>query len=156
MKENMLRTCTIYIFFLMIVSGYGQTQQGSDGLYYDGKGNLFSGIYTEYYTDCLTRTTVEVENGRPNGLTKVYFENGQLEEIRSFKNGMMHGKWEKWNPQDIKIAEANYSDNKKDGKWYIWDENGTLRYDMTYVMGEKRGTWLMYNENGILLDQKEY
>jgi antitoxin component YwqK of YwqJK toxin-antitoxin module len=97
-----------------------------------------------------------LKEGKFDGPTKLYFDNGQLEEIRSFKNGMMHGKWEKWNSQNIKIAEASYVENKKDGKWYVWDDNGTLRYDMTYELGNKTGTWFMYDEKGALSSKKDY
>lgn len=152
----MLKTLTLIIFIMVSISGMAQVQQGSDGIYFDGQGNLYTGVYTEYYADSLIRTSIEITNGRPDGLTKIYFEDGQLEEIRSYKNGLMHGKWEKWNRQNIKIAEAGYKDNKKDGKWYIWDDNGTLRYDMNYVSGEKAGTWLMYDEEGTLVNQKDY
>lgn len=152
----MLRTFTIYIFIMMFITGFSQTRQGSDGLYYDEQGKKYTGTCHEYYADSITRASIAIKDGHLDGVTMIYFENGQLEEIRSYKNGMMHGIWEKWNRQNIKIGEANYTDNKKDGKWYIWDEFGILRYDMTYKDGEKRGTWYMYDDKGTLIDQKDY
>lgn len=152
----MLRAFTIYIFIMMFISGFGQARQGSDGIYYDEQGKMFTGTCYEYYADSVIRATIEVKDGMLDGLTKIYFDDGQPEEIRSFQKGMKHGKWEKWNLKNVKIAEANYTENKKDGKWYIWDEFGTLRYDMTYKDGEKRGTWLMYDDKGTLIDQKDY
>jgi len=152
----MLRIIAISIFTMMFTISFGQARQGSDGLYYDERGRLFSGTCYEYYADSVLHATLEIKKGEPDGLTKIYFENGQMEEIRSFRKGMMHGKWEKWNRQSVKIAEASYSDDKKDGKWYVWDDSGILRYDMTYSMGEKTGTWFMYDEKGALINQKEY
>ena len=152
----MIRTFPIVILVMMFTATFGQAQQEADGLYHDKSGKLFTGTCVEYHPDSVIRATIEVKNGKLDGTTKIYFNDGQLEEIRSFKKGMMHGKWEKWNHENIKIAEAGYMDDKKDGKWYVWDDNGTLRYDMTYQNGEKKGTWLMYDEQGKLISQKEY
>lgn len=152
----MIRLFSIIIFSMMFIFSFGQARKSSDGLYYNENGKLYSGTCYEYYSDSVLHATIEIKKGEADGLTKIYFENGQLEEIRSFKEGMMHGIWEKWNRQNIKIAEAGYMENKKDGKWFIWDEFGTLRYDMTYKKGEKQGTWLMYDEKGALINQKDY
>lgn len=152
----MYKTISIIILFLTVTASFGQTHLGTDGKYYDQAGHLFSGIYSEYYPDSLLRMTVEVSDGKPDGFTTIFFENGQVEEIRSFKNGLMDGKWEKWNRENIKIAEAGYKENKKEGKWYIWDDHGILRYDMTYEAGKKKGNWFMFNENGELINQKNY
>jgi len=153
----MNRVFALAIFILGInLIGFGQAYKGADGKYYDEAGDLFSGVYKEVYHDTVVKTLVEVKKGLPDGLTRIYFENGQLEEIRSFKEGKMDGKWEKWNDKNIKVAEANYLDNHKHGKWFIWDDQGVLRYDMTYVKGKKSGIWLMNDEKGNLIDQKEY
>lgn len=152
----MQRLITIILFLFITSSIFGQVRKGEDGLYYDAQGNIFSGTSIEYYSDSVVQATIEIKDGKLDGLTKIYFNNGELEEIRSYSNGMMHGKWEKWNRQSVRIAEANYSENKKEGKWFVWDDNGVLRYDMTYRNGEKTGVWLMYDESGKLINSKQY
>lgn len=154
--KYMIRITALFIFFLAYSTIFGQVRKGTDGLYYDAEGKIFTGTSYEYYSDSVVQATIEIKDGKLDGLTKIYFNNGQLEEIRSYSNGMMHGKWEKWNRQNIRIAEANYSDNKKEGKWFVWDDNGVLRYDMTYSNGEKTGVWLMYDESGKLINSKQY
>jgi antitoxin component YwqK of YwqJK toxin-antitoxin module len=144
------------ILMLMAVTSFGQAKQGEDKLYYDEGGNLFTGTIIEYYPDSSVHLIMQLNQGKPDGITSIYNENGQIEESRSFKNGLMHGKWEKWSRNKIKIAEANYTDNIKDGKWCIWDEKGTLRYDMTYKNGVKSGIWRMYDDKGKLSDQRKY
>ena len=152
----MQRTITITIFIMMFLSGFGQVRQGTDGLYYDGKGKTFTGTCYEYYADSVIHAAIEVRDGLPDGFARIYFENGKPEEVRSFQKGMKHGKWEKWNRQEIKIAEAGYYEDLKDGKWYVWDDKGTLRYDMEYEKGRKTGTWLMFDEEGKKTDEKNY
>ena len=141
---------------MLAVFSFGQAKQGEDKLYYNAGGNLFTGTSIEYYPDSSVHLEIQLKRGKLDGITRIYNENGQLEESRSFHNGLMHGKWEKWNRNYVKIAEANYTHNVKDGKWCIWDEKGTLRFDMTYKNGIKSGIWLMYDDKGKLSDKKKY
>ncbi|MBE9480633.1 MAG: toxin-antitoxin system YwqK family antitoxin, partial [Bacteroidetes bacterium] len=86
----------------------------------------------------------------------LYFENSEINEMRSYKEGLKHGLWETWNENKIKIAEANFNNNLKHGKWIIWDNNGVKRCEMYYVEGKKSGTWYMWDENDKLINKKEY
>jgi antitoxin component YwqK of YwqJK toxin-antitoxin module len=147
---------TVLITIICSVSAFSQAFKHEDGLYYNENGKHFTGIIREYFSDSTIHYKIEIKNGKLDGTTIVFFDDGNIEENRSFKQGMMHGMWEKWNRQNIKIAEANYTGNLKDGKWYVWDDNGILRYDMTYSKGLKTGTWLMYDEKGKLKDRKVF
>jgi antitoxin component YwqK of YwqJK toxin-antitoxin module len=142
--------------FVVVISSSGQALLKDDGLYYNKQGKVYTGIGYEYYADSTIRSESTIVDGKLEGMTKIFFENGKLEEIRSFKKGMMHGKWEKWNKDQVRVAEANYKNNLKDGKWFVWDDKGTLRYDMTYEQGKKVGTWYMYDDKGKLTDKKSY
>lgn len=146
-----------FIAFLIHPVFSQKIYQASDKLYYDSLTNqLFTGDYIEKYPSGKTKIEMTFRNGNKDGIIKIYFENEQLNEIRSYKNGKMHGTWTSYNEKGIKIAEAGYSYNKKNGKWYIWDENGTLRYDMTYIEGDKIGNWRRYDETGTLISEINY
>ncbi|MBN2273615.1 MAG: hypothetical protein JXR41_06745 [Bacteroidales bacterium] len=146
--------------FLLLVSfnlpTKAQITLSEDGLYYDQSDELFSGLYVEKYDDGTVKIQVAIQNGRKNGLMKIYYPDGSVNELRMYKNNMMHGTWETWNAAGIKTAEANYANDKKNGKWYIWDDSGTMRYDMIYFEGNKAGTWRMMNEKGELISTREF
>lgn len=129
---------------------------GDDGLYYSDDGKLYTGEFREHYPDRQIKTTMNITNGQIDGLVKIYFPNGVQNEIRSYKEGVMHGQWITWNEQGSKVAEANYENGAKDGKWYVWNEEGVLLYDMTYTNGQRAGTWKMYNQTGQLISEKEF
>ena len=156
LKYNQLLSITVLVTGIYLQNINAQITEGENGLYYDGSGKLFSGIYTEKYDDGTVKTQMSVTNGRKNGLTVIFFPNGKKNELRMYKNNLLHGTWETWNQQGQKTAEANYANDKKNGKWYVWDDNGVMRYDMTYFEGEKAGTWSMWNSKGELTGQKEY
>jgi antitoxin component YwqK of YwqJK toxin-antitoxin module len=99
---------------------------------------------------------MNLKDGLQDGQTILYFENGQTNEVRSYKNGLKDGKWETYNKANIKIAEAWYLLDKKHGQWLIWDENGILRYEMHYHEGLKTGVWNIYNEKGERISTKDF
>ena len=95
-------------------------------------------------------------DGMKEGAVKVYFENGTLSEIRSYKKNVMDGTWLTFNEKKVRIAEAHYLDGKKDGKWYIWDDNGKLIYELEYTNGEKTGSWKKYDTDGNVISERNY
>ncbi|TAJ12058.1 toxin-antitoxin system YwqK family antitoxin [Marinilabiliaceae bacterium JC017] len=149
----------LILFSLLVVftaSINAQLIEKEDGRYYDHNDKLYTGTYIEYYNSGDKRIEMTVLNGEKHGITTMYFENQQKQEVRSFKHNKMDGTWITWNQDGTQIGEAGYKDDVKHGKWVIWDENGTMRYEMTYSNGEKSGTWKIYNENGELVSKRKY
>jgi antitoxin component YwqK of YwqJK toxin-antitoxin module len=124
--------------------------------YFDSQHNLYNGKYEEYFDNGNVKTVMFLKNGEQDSITTLYFDDGKINEIRSFKDGLMHGKWETFNAKGQKLAEAWYLNDKKDGLWRIWDENGVLRYVMPYSNGHRSSTWTIYNEKGEITEQKDY
>ncbi len=142
--------------FFLLFSVKGQIAEGEDGLFYDQNNDLYTGVYVKHFENNKVEIEMTLKKGQKHGYTNIYFKTGTLKEKRSYRNNLMHGKWETWNNELVKIAEANYKNGRKHGKWFVWDEKGTLRYDMTYKKGKKIGTWYIYNEKGDLVSSKDY
>ncbi len=147
---------SITFLFFLFLSLQGQIVEGKDGLFYDQNNDLYTGVYVKNFKNNKVEIEMTLKKGQKHGYTNIYFQAGTLKEKRSYKNSLMHGKWETWNEKSVKIAEANYKNGKKHGKWFVWDLNGILRYDMTYKKGKKTGTWFIYNEKGDLVSSKVY
>ena len=146
----------IFGIALSLSSSMGQIVQGDDGLYYDENDKPYTGIYKEFYEGGTVRTEMVLKEGMKDGYIRIYFPDGKLHEIRSYKHNKMDGKWETRNRKGIKTAEAHYLKGFKDGKWLIWDDKGVLRYDMTYRNGKKTGVWKIYDANGKLVSEKNF
>lgn len=95
-------------------------------------------------------------DGKKDGECKLYFETGELNEVRSYKNNEMNGIWLTFNTNGVKVAEAAYKNGKKDGNWYVWDDEGNLKYELCYSNGEKTGTWKSYDEMGVVVNERNY
>jgi len=143
------------ILILTILSGYAQQINEINGVYYTND-KPYTGSYIANYDNGKPRIEMNLIDGLKNGAVKVYFENGELNEIRSYKRNIMDGTWLTYNENKVKVAEAHYLDGKKDGKWYIWDDNGKLIYELEYSAGEKTGTWKNYDKNGNLINERAY
>jgi antitoxin component YwqK of YwqJK toxin-antitoxin module len=141
------------LIFISAVSS-AQITIDEDGLYHNGNSELYSGTYIEFYTNGNKRIELSIRQGVIDGPVKLYFESGQISEIRSYDHGKMDGTWSTFNQEGIKIGVANYKGNVKHGEWLIWDDAGTLRFEMHYTDGKKTGTWLMYNEEGELVSEE--
>ena len=151
----MKKITLLSILLITLTSVYSQSLEYSEGYYYKN-GMLYTGTYTEYWPKQTVKLVQNISNGLDDGITEVYFENGKLQEQRSYFEGQKHGIWYTYNEAGAKIAEANYRHNKKDGIWRIWDENGTIRYEMYYSNGEKTGTWRIWDENEKLTGERNY
>ena len=81
------------ILSLLSVGLQAQLIEGEDGKYYDHKGKLYSGTYIEYFPSGVVHIEMSVLNGEKNGTTTIYFENGNKNELRIFKNNKMDGTW---------------------------------------------------------------
>lgn len=146
------------LFALIFVSSLAVSAQyikEVDGLYL-ADSTPYTGTYKSYYDNFNPKVEMNLDQGKKDGITKLFFEDGSINEIRSYKNNLMDGTWITYNEKGLKIAEADYTKGKKDGTWKIWDDNGTLRVEMTYNKGKKTGVWKQWNEEGKLLGEKAY
>jgi antitoxin component YwqK of YwqJK toxin-antitoxin module len=71
--------------------GQAQLQEDEKGLYYANYNTLYNGSYQEFYNNGNLKLDLILENGVANGGSKLFFESGQLKEIRSYKNGNFNG-----------------------------------------------------------------
>ena len=142
------------LVFISVLSS-AQVIIDEDGLYLNANNELYTGTYIEFHANGNKRIELSLKKGGVDGPVTLYFESGEVSEVRSYKNGKMDGTWSTWDEDGVKIGLANYKSNLKHGEWFIWDDEGTLRFEMHYTNGKKTGTWLMYNEKGELVSEEK-
>lgn len=136
---------------------FAQSIKEIDGKYYSANSKPYSGHYISVYENGNVKMEMHLAKGMKNGEVRVYFENGKINEIRSYKKNLMDGTWITYNIDEIKVAIANYKKGLKNGEWKVWDETGKLIYEMYYVNGKKSGVWKKYSpETGELVSERSY
>ncbi|MDP7666421.1 MAG: toxin-antitoxin system YwqK family antitoxin, partial [Candidatus Poseidoniia archaeon] len=78
----------------------------------------------------------EVNSDKPySGPVFSLYENGQMSEEGTLKNGKADGKATEWNKNGQKSLEATFKDGELDGRETHWYVNGQKRIEETYKDG---------------------
>lgn len=147
----------IFLIVFLISSAFSFSQKiiNIDGLYYDPRGNLYSGTYIEHFGDSgWLKVIMPVRNGMAEGEVIYFYENGKQKESRFYSEGILDGVWTEWDTNGVKTAEARYYKGAKNGAWYIWDSEANLRVEMFYNLGRRAGRWIYYDEKGNIISDK--
>ncbi len=132
------------------------TKDAVTELYYDSHGKPYTGTYHEYDAEGTLIRTLLLLEGQFDGENTVFFANGLVKEIQSYKTGLMDGTWITYNANGIKTAQANYREGKKHGPWFIWNDQGNLMFEMYYEDGQRSGIWIKYARDGQVINSEEY
>ncbi len=146
------------ILIALVVIGFctnAQNIKEDKGLYYVDN-ELASGDIITYFDNDQVKMEMKVSEGMKDGEMKIFFADGSLNEIRSYKNNQMNGLWITFNTSGIKVAQANFKNGKKHGAWKVYSDEGALVYEMYYQNGQKVGTWKKYNPEGNVIETKTY
>ena len=74
---------------------------------------------------------------------------GRKQEVITYSNGMKNGPYMKWNDDNYKTIDGQYTQNQKDKVWTIRYDNGTIKSKESFSKGEKDGKWAWYRPDGI-------
>jgi antitoxin component YwqK of YwqJK toxin-antitoxin module len=85
----------------------------------------------------LSACVVSAQNIKPkyeidNQLVKAtyYYDNGNVKQEGSYKDGKLHGKWVAYNEDGTKQAMGEYTNGEKCGKWFVW--SGSVLNEVDY------------------------
>lgn len=119
-----------------------------DTLYYNEK--KYSGYIFNEYQKGDTAFLIGYLNGLEEGLSKKWYYNKQLSELRIYhqgkKIGIHKGYWENGNPK----FEYNFLDGEHQGIAKDWYENGQAFKIFHYKMGYEEGSQKVWWENGVI------
>lgn len=93
---------------------------------------ITNGTYTEQHPNGTIKFEAPVKDSQANGLTKSYYENGNVNAIRNFVDGSV------------------------DGEYQVFYESGELYLSGQAKNGKKVGTWKSYYKSGNLLEEAHY
>lgn len=97
------------------------------------------------------------KNGKPNGVMKRYFDNGELKAIIKFPEEGDSVYAELYYNNGKLFSEGNYVRNRKEGEWkfYSYYDN-TLKAIVSYKNGMKHGNEISYYPNGTKAELLQY
>jgi antitoxin component YwqK of YwqJK toxin-antitoxin module len=125
-------------------------------LFAKGEGKPFNGVMVERYSADQQKLTIEIANGKAHGLSRGWFENGQLEVEERFANGISHGPRTRWHMTGQKKSEARIEQGQLSGPYVEWHENGTKAVQMELVAGKAEGLAEAWHPSGALKSQTRF
>lgn len=67
------------------------------------------------------------KDGKPDGISKGWWPNGQLKQTRPWKNGILDGIWTFWHRNGEKQSEGPFKKGFAAGEWTYWNPDGTVK-----------------------------
>ena len=83
------------------------------------------GPYETYYDNGQLFQKGTYKNGKPDGPSEVYHENGQLSLKGTYKNGWFDGPFESYHDNGELIVKGSYKDGEPCGEWIMLGETVT-------------------------------
>jgi antitoxin component YwqK of YwqJK toxin-antitoxin module len=108
-------------------------------LYAKGGDTPFNGKLIEDYGQNKRKLEIRIRNGKADGLSCGWFEDGQLETEENFVAGVSHGIRTRWFPNGTKKSEATIVDGQVNGRYVEWYDNGKKAAEAVMVDGKAHG-----------------
>lgn len=108
-------------------------------------------IVEEKYPNGITKSKIEVKDGKRNGLTQNYDERGRLVSTAELVDDKYEGWMVNYNPENGAVtARSFYKDDKQNGPVTLNYKTGKLYREMTYKNGRVDSIVKTYWANGNL------
>jgi antitoxin component YwqK of YwqJK toxin-antitoxin module len=106
------------------------------------KNNKRDGLWTMYHDDGKTpHIEATYVDGVVEGVRRVYFANGKLQQEAIYSGNMLNGPLTEWDETGRKVLDANFKNNKRDGEFTLFRPDGeTVKHtyrDGQLVVGDR-------------------
>jgi antitoxin component YwqK of YwqJK toxin-antitoxin module len=133
----------------------------SDVKFFTSKGNVISegrmngkryiGQWVFYHKNSSAKMIVENYNneGKLQGIRKVFYKNGLVAEEANYKNGKLEGESKWYSEGQLLLRQSMYKNGELNGKTINYDSSGNKVSEGVYTDDKKSGIWYYY-ESGKL------
>ncbi|MBL7971596.1 MAG: hypothetical protein JNL03_08755, partial [Prolixibacteraceae bacterium] len=81
------------LLLLFSVCVFAQNIKEVDGIYLSPDSKPYSGKYSSQFGNGNIKMEMYLKKGLKDGQVRIYFPDGQLNEIRAYRKNLMHGTW---------------------------------------------------------------
>lgn len=116
------------------------------------KGGLFSGELNKFFPNKQLKIKSNYHLGKLDGVTRKWFQDGNLSEERQYSNGHKTNNHSGWWPDGANRFVYQFNDQGQyEGNILDWFENGLPYRNMNYVNGKEVGPQKIWNNAGKLM-----
>lgn len=135
---------------------YDQLERRDRIAYLKGSTTPFTGKAKDFHKNKNVKSEINFVNGYKEGVYKTWFESGNKEGIKYYKNNKLEGAVITWYDGGGYERKVEFSMDKKHGKFESYFKNGQLKEQGDYILGKKSGTHRGWYENGKLESEGLY
>jgi|SRR3954466_742125 antitoxin component YwqK of YwqJK toxin-antitoxin module len=115
-----------------------------------------NGLKKVYYPEgAIQEEGYFIDNLR-NGVSKWYTQEHTLSIEYTYKMGNLEGIQKSYHTNGNIASEGSMMNNLEEGEYAEYFQNGKLKVLGKYVHGKKEGTWKEYNEDGKIIKTENY
>ena len=120
-----------------------------------------TGIFINGDGSNKSELTMIPKNGRDGEWTfwydsKTRWMEGGVMEVSNYKNGKLNGSSILYHENGQKKEESTFIDDKKNGYSKWWYENGNILREGKYKDDNQTGRWIIYNKDGSIKEEKVF
>ncbi len=99
----------------------------------------------------------EVKNGKRVGAWKEYYDSpSALSVSMNYENGKLNGRVNFYNIDKVLLLEGECKDDRRHGLWKWYFLTGAVESQVEFKKGEKEGVQTFFNESGLEVKQEVY
>ena len=110
------------------------------------------GSWKYFYANGALMLEENYKKGNFHGKQFIYYPNGNVTEIRIYKDGLLDGICRKFSDKGILIEKVSYKLGKLNGLAEYFELNGNIKETGAYKDGIRVGKWQYYIEGEIAVD----
>ena len=136
----------LILFLILIMSGCTHFKPGNEP-----NPSIQKEVERSYFSNGNLEYEAEFVNGKLDGTSKVWLEDGTQYSVSQYSNDQPHGAWKKFHPNGKLLFAVNYEYGEKHGteKWYY--ENGQVKSEQEFEYGNAKSGVIRWNFDGTLL-----
>jgi antitoxin component YwqK of YwqJK toxin-antitoxin module len=115
-----------------------------------------NGLKKVYYPDGNIQEEGYFINNQRSGISKWYTSDGNLSIEYNYKNGNMEGIQKTFHPNGNIASEVNAVNNQEEGEYTEYTLTGKVKLEGKYIHGKKEGPWKEYNDDGKVIKTEVY
>lgn len=125
-------------------------------LYVHGAKEPFQGVLIEDFSKGVRKLAIDIRQGRADGVSRGWFENGQLEVEETFVAGVSHGLRTRWHANGKKKSEEHIEHGVVTGRYVEWFDNGQKAVEMVLQAGHPEGLAEAWYPDGTRKSQTQF
>lgn len=150
-----MKASNILIVFISLFASIACAQENTTLA--SDSANMYSmnNTYTSY--DNGMRYYLKGDTVPFTGFLCARYDNGELESVQQFENGIGNGIWIDYDPDGRKSCQGTYVNNEVQGPVTFYYEDGSIKSEGQYRSFKKPiGWWTFYDRAGNVVSKRKY